>query len=151
MVGHPLPLPPVLLQICRRPSWMGAGCPRRCAEGVRLAQIITQNAAQGAEVLPVIGGRWWCSADILKRCPRCWWWSAGAHGCQNRRPGCRGGAGGGGRFYIYNKVKTKFNLFISVKNSIKYEFILFFIWKYKNKYLPLHQIIKVSPPQMRHK
>ena len=36
---------------------------------------------------------WWCPADILKRCPRCWWWSAGAHRCQNRRPGCRGGAG----------------------------------------------------------
>lgn len=35
---------------------------------------------------------------------------------------------GGVRFYIYNKVETKYNLFINVKYSIKYEFILFFIW-----------------------
>jgi hypothetical protein len=140
-----------LLQICRRPSWIGAGCHRRGAEGVALAQIITQNRRRGCRA--GAGHRWpvvVCSADILKGA------RAACGGLlvlidARTPPRVPRWCAGGVRFYIYNKVETKYNLFINVKYSIKYEFILFFVWWYKNKYLSLHQIIKVSPPQMRHK
>lgn len=42
--------------------------------------------------------------------------------------------------FIYIIGKTKYNLFISVKNSIKHEFILFFVWWYQILFLPLQQI-----------
>lgn len=66
---------------------------------------------QGAEVV-----RWCSSLPELRQ------------GAQVVRWWCGGGAVVVFAYNIYNKVETKYNLFISVKNSIKYEFILFFIW-----------------------
>lgn len=73
--------------------------------------------------------------------PRCWWWCSWMPepltGCRGgalvlmdarTATGCRGGALVVVFSFIYNKVETEYNLFINVKYSIKYEFILFFVW-----------------------